>query len=326
MDEKTRRRVTDFLSKDEIRELTRSSDLAGLWALIANWGIIAGSFALVAWRPGVLTVVVALVLLGGRQLGLSILMHDASHRSLFRTRWLNDFAGEWLAAAPTWSHLHAYRKHHLAHHAHAGTERDPDFGLVAGFPVPRRSLWRKFARDLSGLTGLKRVYALLAMDFGFLTYTASTNAERIDTRERSWLELYQTGARNFGPVLVTNILLYKSLEELGHGWLYLLWVGAYLTTFSLFIRIRSMAEHAMTERSDDDFRNTRTTHANWLARLTVAPLNVNYHLEHHLLMTVPYHRLPRMHALLRERGALQEAHVAKNYREILRRMTEHSPA
>lgn len=326
MDEKTRRRVTDFLSKDEIRELTRPSDLAGLWALIANWGIIAGSFALVAWRPGVLTVVVALVLLGGRQLGLSILMHDASHRSLFRARWLNDFAGEWLAAAPTWSHLHAYRKHHLAHHAHAGTERDPDLGLVAGFPVPRRSLWRKFARDLSGLTGLKRVYALLAMDFGFLTYTASTNAERIDTRERSWLELYQTGARSFGPVLVTNILLYKSLEELGHGWLYLLWVGAYLTTFSLFIRIRSMAEHAMTERSDDDFRNTRTTHANWLARLTVAPLNVNYHLEHHLLMTVPYHRLPRMHALLRERGALQGAHVAKNYREILRRMTEHSPA
>lgn len=321
----TRRRVTDFLSKDEIRELTQASDLAGLWALVANWGTIAASFALVAWRPGVLTVLIALVLLGGRQLGLSIVMHDASHRSLFKTRWLNDFAGEWLAAAPTWSHLHAYRKHHLAHHSFAGTERDPDLGLISGFPVDQRSLWRKLARDLVGITGIKRVYALMAMDLGFLTYTASTDPQRIDTRERSWLELYQTGARNFGPVLVTNILLYKCLEEFGHGALYLLWVGAYLTTFSLFIRIRSMAEHAMTDPGPDDFRNTRTTHANWLARLTVAPLNVNFHLEHHLLMTVPYHRLRRMHALLGERGALDGAHVAKNYREILRRMTEHSP-
>jgi len=325
MDEQRRQRhVRDYLSKDEIRELTEPSDLWGLWAVIANWGLVAASFALVAWRPSALTVVVALVIIGGRHLGLAIMMHDASHRSLFKTRWLNDFVGEWLAAAPTWSHLHAYRKHHLSHHSHAGTQRDPDLGLVSGFPTTRASLARKFLRDLSGLTGIKRVYALLLMDFGLLTYTASTDPQRIDVSDRTWLEFYQTGARNFGPVLITNVLLYKTLEELGHGWLYLLWVGSYLTTFSLFIRIRSMAEHAMTDPGPDDFRNTRTTQANWLARLTVAPLNVNFHLEHHLLMTVPYFRLARMHRLLRERGALDGAHMAQNYREILRRMIQHS--
>ena len=51
---------------------------------------------------------------------------------------------------------------------------------------------------------------------------------------------------------------------------------------------------------DDPLRNTRTTHASWLERLFIAPNRVNYHLEHHLLMTVPYFRLPRLHRLLRE--------------------------
>ncbi len=63
-----------------------------------------------------------------------------------------------------------------------------------------------------------------------------------------------------------------------------------------------MAEHACTERSPDMLRNTRTTRAGPLARATVAPLRVNYHIEHHLMPAVPYFRLPTMHRMLRARG------------------------
>ena len=108
---------------------------------------------------------------------------------------------------------------------------------------------------------------------------------------------------------------------MAHGELYLLWVGAYLTTFSLVLRIRAMAEHACTDATTDPFFNTRTTQANLLAKLSVAPLAVNYHLEHHLLPTVPLYSLPRMHALLSERGALEGCHVAPNYRAVLRDVT-----
>jgi fatty acid desaturase len=55
-------------------------------------------------------------------------------------------------------------------------------------------------------------------------------------------------------------------------------------------------------------------------RLFIAPNRVNYHLEHHLLMTVPHHNLPRMHALLRRRGLLGGAHVAQGYAHVLRQM------
>jgi fatty acid desaturase len=85
------------------------------------------------------------------------------------------------------------------------------------------------------------------------------------------------------------------------------WVLAFLTLLPLFIRIRSIAEHGCLERTPDMFRNTRTTRAGWLARMTVAPVNVNYHLEHHVMASVPYYRLPQMHQWLRAKEALPEA-------------------
>ena len=57
--------------------------------------------------------------------------------------------------------------------------------------------------------------------------------------------------------------------------------------------------------------------ARWWERLLIAPNCVNYHLEHHLLMTVPHYNLPRMHRLLRERGALDDACVTRGYPGVL---------
>ena len=82
--------IREQLSSDELSAFTRSSDLAGVFSVSVNWALIAGAFALVAARPGVLTVLISLVVLGGRQLGLAVLMHDCAHRSLFRSPKVND--------------------------------------------------------------------------------------------------------------------------------------------------------------------------------------------------------------------------------------------
>jgi fatty acid desaturase len=37
-----------------------------------------------------------------------------------------------------------------------------------------------------------------------------------------------------------------------------------------------------------------------------APHYVNYHAEHHLLMTVPPYNLRRMHSMFKERGFLEK--------------------
>lgn len=306
-----------MLNAEEIRAFTRTSDRAGWVAVLGTWLGIAAIFALVAVWPHPLTIAVAVVLMGGRHLALAVLFHESAHRSLFASRRLGDWIGRWLCAAPEGNDLTRYRAHHLAHHAHTGTERDPDRSLVDPFPVSRRGLTRKLLRDLIGITGLRRVVGLLLMDIGVLSYTAAADPTPIPREQRSARTMLHGLLTRTGPTVLANATLLGILTGLGHPALYLLWVVSYLTTYSVFLRIRSIAEHACTRDGADPFLNTRTTRAGWLARLTVAPLGVNYHLEHHLLMTVPYHQLAPLHAMLRERGALEHAEVAEGYRAVL---------
>ncbi len=286
------------LSREEIEGLLRPADWRS-WASIAiDWGLILASFALVARWPGVLTVIVALLVIGARQLGLAVLMHEASHRTLLSDPRLNDAVANWLCAYPVWADVHPYRSYHLRHHARTGRDDDPDIGLVRPFPITPGSLWRKVLRDLSGRTGLKFARAAWVRTFG---------RWRDDPRARR-------AAIGFA---VTNGVLLLGLTLAGYPALYLLWAGAWLTTHTLVTRIRSIAEHALTPDPGDPLGNTRTTLARPWERLLIAPNRVNYHLEHHLLMTVPHYHLPRMHALLRERGV--EGCVERGYRRVLAR-------
>lgn len=320
-----RRTANDWLSPGEIREFVTPSNARGFLSVAVSWGVIAGAFALLAYFPtNPFAWVAALVLLGGRHLGLSILMHECAHQSLFATPWLNDVIGQWLCAAPEWQRLHAYRAHHFKHHARTSLDDDPDLVLAAPFPTTRASLVRKFLRDVTGLAYFRRVAALLLMDAGVLVYTASTGAKYADPRP-SPAQMLKSLVANFGPVLLTNGVLFAILAASGHAWLYGVWVLSWATTFSLFVRIRSIAEHAVTETGSDPLKNTRTTRAHVLARLTVAPHHVNYHLEHHLLPKVPHYKLRALHALLRERGAYADATHAPGYFEVLRLAVSHSP-
>jgi fatty acid desaturase len=313
----TRMKLSEVLDRDEIENLVQPSNIKGFQALFTTWGIIAAALALVAYRPSILTLIPCLILLGGRQLALAILMHDASHYSLFKTRWLNDWVGSWLCAYPSGHDLRRYREHHIRHHQYAGSDRDPDLDLVSHFPTTPVSLRRKFLRDLLGITGLKRIYGILLMDFGLIQFTVSSNAISIENPKRTLSSTLKTALTYLPGKILAQSILFAFFMWIGKPWLYLIWLGAYLTTFSIFIRIRSIAEHACTIRDLDPTKNTRTTFATPLARLTVAPHRVNYHLEHHLLMTIPSFNLPLVHELLKERGALKNAYIAPGYLEVL---------
>ncbi len=308
--------ANDVLTRDEIRALVAPSDAAGLAAVLTSWAIVAATFALLARFPHPATFVLAVAILGGRQLALAVLMHDAAHGSLFRTRWMNEVLADWLCAKPVWNDVARYRRHHLAHHAHTGTDLDPDRCLAEPFPVTRASLARKLLRDALGVTGLKRVAGLLAMDLEFIAYTVTPEIHRLPRRPLH--EHLAAGVRNVAGVVLTNAAIAGALALTGHAWVYAAWVVAFLTSFGVVVRVRSIAEHACTEASPDPFRNTRTTIAGPVERLLVAPHRVSYHLEHHLLMTVPYFRLPALHRMLAERGALPEGSVLHGYAAVLR--------
>ena len=302
-------------TKEEIQALRQVSDSAGLRMLVTDWALIIFSLWLVAAYPNPLTLIIAVAIIGARQLGLSVIMHEASHRTLFRSKWLNDAAGNWLAAYWVYLSVDLYRPYHLKHHAHTGTENDPDLHLRSGYPTSRASMRRKITRDLTGVVGFKRLVGTTRLLMQAARGGGGADAPRVE---------FLGGANDPGAArrairgfVVTQALLLAVLWALGYPWLFGVWALAWLTTLNLVTRLRSIAEHAMTDLGEDPFRNTRTVHTRWWEALFIAPHNVAYHLEHHLLMTVPASNLPRMHKMLNARGLMDGAQVNEGYPSLL---------
>lgn len=94
----------------------------------------------------------------------------------------------------------------------------------------------------------------------------------------------------------------------------LLWALPLLTVLQPVLRLRAILEHGAVEDLGSPLTAARTNRTwggplNWLARAVLFPHHVNYHLEHHLYPAVPHYHLPRLHRLLQEKGALQDAEV-----------------
>jgi len=292
-----------LLSAQEAHWLRERSSLRGIGLVLHAWGVIFAAMAAFALWPNPLSFMLAMMLIGSRQLGLAILMHDASHRLLMDQPRLNDWVGHWLCGAPVGASLTLYRPYHLSHHRHTQQEADPDLGLSAPFPISRRSLRRKVMRDLLGITGYQRRAAQLRAAMG----TAVGWRARLHT-------LWQAEK----AFLISNVLLWALLSLIGQGVLFwVLWVLPLLTWYQLVSRLRNIAEHAVVGPADDPLRNTRTTLANPLMRMLLAPYWVNYHLEHHLFVFTPCWKLPKAHRLMRDKGLLPRMEVASSYRQVL---------
>lgn len=313
-------KANNYLTKEERKQLLQKNDWKATYQILYIGCWISVAFALVWWMPNILTVIIALFILGGQQLACSILMHDASHFSMFKNKKVNDFVGKWFGAYLIWNNMLRYRPYHLEHHLHTGHPEDPDLGLTVGYPTTQRSMVRKFVRDLTGLTGIKtQVIGNFATHLGLIEYNlGGGKVRRIDQSGRTFSEVSKMAFENLHGPIIANGILFAILSILASPWLYLLWIGALLTTYNFSLRVRSMAEHSMVEDTLDNMKNTRTTYASWLEQMLFAPLNVNYHLEHHLLMSVPSYNLPAMHKILLERGFYEKGTLEKGYWRIIK--------
>jgi fatty acid desaturase len=296
--------------------------------------------ALFVWWPNPFTFLLAAMVIGGRQLGLAILMHDAAHGALHPNRKVNNFLGQWLTGAAVGSDLIAYRTYHLQHHKYTQQPEDPDLSLSKPFPTTRASLGRKIVRDLTGQTFFKQRIAQFAYAItGLKAMLRGEKPEKAPAGTKAGTPFNKqsddgmtspsadvAGAmavtRAVGRFLAVQAVL-LALSLLLYGWTpYLLWLAGLATSFQLYLRIRNIAEHACTTTgSQDPFTHARTTHAGWIARATVAPYWVNYHAEHHLFMGVPCYRLQQVHAALGRAGKHEAMTIAPNYGAVLRQVT-----
>jgi fatty acid desaturase len=296
----------------EWSRLTSRSSLRGMWLVFHAWGTIAAAIALVTLWPNPLTCLIAVTVVGARQLGLAILMHEAAHGGLHANRTINEWIGQWLCAVPVGADLASYRSYHLQHHKFTQQPEDPDLSLSAPFPITKESFTRKAIRDLTGQTFVKQRLPL------FLSLFRRNNTDDTVSHE----SFVSSGADKMARFLCVNVVLFVLFWLAGAGIWYLgVWAFAMATWLPLVTRIRNIAEHACTSTGEDPFSHARTTHANPIERLLIAPYWVNYHAEHHLFMYLPCYRLPEAHRLLAGKGLIERMEVRSGYLDVMRLAT-----
>jgi fatty acid desaturase len=289
----------DFFTPDEWAPISARSSWRGL-ALVAHcWAVIGLATAVGILWP--VTIPVAVAVIGARQLGLAILLHDAAHGALHPNRKINDWVAEWLCGGG----LIAYRNYHLQHHKYAQQAEDPDLGLSAPFPISRASMHRKILRDLTGQTWFKQ-------RFGRLIF-------RLKSRKEPTFDVLADEARRQRRWLAFNALAIAGFAAVGCWWgWFAFWLVPRATWFQMVTRFRNIAEHALVAKDEPDpLRHARTTHANLIERALIAPYFVNYHCEHHMFMHAPCWNLPRLSRLLEGKSVTPRMLTAPGYIALL---------
>ena len=77
-----------------------------------EWIALSG----IGWSWTLPIIFASALLVGAAQHHLGVLGHEGSHRTLFRNRWLNELASDWLCMYPLFTTTYMYRLQHLAHH------------------------------------------------------------------------------------------------------------------------------------------------------------------------------------------------------------------
>jgi fatty acid desaturase len=289
------------LTKEELRELSTVKPWLACMHVGAEWALIAATiyFCQRFWHP--MLYVFAVAFIGSRQHALLVLMHDGVHYRLLRNRQLNDWMSEVVLAWPHLVTARQYRKNHFAHHRHLNTPEDPDLKRRKGdpawvFPQAIPNLARSLFRDVSGLNTI----AMLKLA-GSLASAETVPAGFLAVRYGFY-------------AAVLGIIAYAGgLESFA-----LYWLVPMFTWLMLAMRIRGIAEHHAIEQPDIAYPRTRTTQPTWLERIFLAPKNVNYHIEHHFFPSVPFYRLPELHAILMSKPGYREgAHVTRTYWGVL---------
>lgn len=266
--------ILSGLSPADKAALTQRSDRAGLLHLAGHAGAILVTGTLIAtgapFWPLLLPVQGILIVF------LFTLEHECTHKTPFVTESLNEWVGRAcglvLIQPFTW-----FRYFHLAHHRHTNiVGQDPELASEKPETVGQ---WLIHVSGLPYWFSMIGVTARLALQRERAGYLPAGALPRMQREAIAMFCLYALGLMFFAPVLLWT------------------WIAPALLGQPV-LRLYLLAEHGDCPRVANMLENTRTTFTTGLMRLLA--WNMPYHVEHHVYPSVPFHRLPDFHAVLRD--------------------------
>jgi fatty acid desaturase len=293
----------------DVRRLSKVNNLKAAFSVARQWLVIAIAMGFAVWFREWWVWVAAGIVIATRQHALAIIMHDATHYRLFTNRAANEWASDFLCAYPIGLSTQLYRKQHLEHHQFTNTDRDPYWSQMKqqedwNWPKAQVECIKMFLKDVLGLNILKM----------FLFLTLWSPWPRLANLKAPWISDNQLTEVEKNRWLLFAIVVAAAIQ-LTHSWIpfFLLWVLPALTFLGALMRIRGVAEHLVLEATHE-LNSTRHVDATWLERLSISPLNINYHLAHHMFPSVPQYHLPELHRILSgDRTFREHATCVKKY-------------
>ena len=181
--------------------------------------------------------------------------------------------GAWLYHPQPTDYRRWTRQGHLGHHRHLGTEEDPDRAIHSA--VNKSSLF-SFLVYITGIAALGGV-------FKRVTGLAETESTAQDNRPGSFI------ASRWPAVAAQVVALLVINSVLPWWYFFVFWVAPLYCLLYVPNGIRAFCEHAHPVLPDTrcDSERLVTFVPNRLERMFMAPMNTNYHAEHHLWPAVP---------------------------------------
>jgi fatty acid desaturase len=227
--------------------------------------------------------------------------HECGHGTAFKTRWMNDVVYQ-IASFMIMRNPVTWRWSHTRHHTDTIiVGRDPEIG------APRPP-------DIVGM-----LLNLLALKSGWkaITHVLLHTTGRLTEAERNFIpEGEQHKVYKVARIWVAIYAAVIALSVATGSILPLMYVGLPSFYGAWFVIFMGLTQHAgLAEDVLDHRLNTRTVYMNPVFRFLY--WNMNYHVEHHMFPTVPYHALPKLHEALKADTPPPYPGVIAAYREII---------
>lgn len=278
------------LDPEDLKELYRKSNvIPGLYIAAVYGGLVATFFALQRWQyPAVYFA--GFVIVAGLQHHLHMIQHEAIHHVLFTNRKL----GEWLGriSGCMIGFTMDYRILHMDHHEYLGEQGDPDWNNYQTYPKRRWALLFDVLIDLSGIRSVTKYIQVQKHNL-----LSSKSKGRAFFLGREYLVL-----------MVVQGVLFTAIAVFCRWWMYLIfWILPLVTLTKVLARIRNLAEHIQNPRiAHPVVGRLRTITSNPIERFFFAPLNFNFHAEHHLYPGIPFYHLPRAFEIISQKPSYRE--------------------
>jgi fatty acid desaturase len=276
------------LTPVQLKELSAKSNAPGAARALSHFGAI-GLTGTLLWivmnRYGELFAVPLILVQGYLVAFLFMPVHEAAHRTVFRTKFLNTVLGH-LSALTIMYPYEYYTLFHWDHHRFTqDPERDPEL-MFATVPTSDTQL----AIAYSGIVYLFKRTRLMfrhALTGEVVVPWIPENKRAMVVREaRAYVGVYLV-------LLVASVALSSTL---------LLWVWLIpLVVGQWFLRPYLFAEHTGCDHTRSAFENTRTTYTGQLMKWFT--WNMPFHVEHHAYPSVPFHALPKLNEIIDDRIA-----------------------